>query len=800
MYYKLDSQIETRPLEDGDPLPGNTGDLHGWAAMKCVDIENAGSEKMKYLFAFNAFDVNVGVGETKTSIDAPGSSNLDSNAAPLGQDMYFQLSAQGEVEKIWAYTKDDGRLIRMRVGMINALSTSVVSPDNPKKILESDSVGVHYSHLSAKKDGMLFIKKQFETPDFKSFIDDAVEHSMVQFLGEGTVALNNGLHHSATLIHDLTVLKAAGTNSDDVNIHFHTRGAMTLSPLQEPAQEPVTIDDMTFENVFELADKGELIESTIYDLTMDFLHMSTPRASEIEPNEVYELLSQTAQNLKNEGDQLKKVHKLVEEIEKSTDSVDLIRSVFNAIQRASQNSEYQVTQLGLFVLAGANTQLSSDALSTFVRYREDPTVKVQAVRLAAHCAIPSSSLVEALIDELDDEELLGAVVLSLGSVAGKVEDPELVDSIVNMLLSLVDSSDELLRVVIGALGNIGDHRAIDKTLKVLKLGVVHLNPSIRAQSVFALRKLDFSRNNEEVIDILKQALVDEDKSVRSAAETVSSRLGFGTLSTKLSSSLFPFNVSWSEGFEVGGTLCGLDGGIELFAGTNFDCTQPSFNYEVLGRAKSDVWLFDSRHSLLLAEAVYGKANMAPLADHVLLTVWDEVIYDKKLGAYDCKDHVKDVLHTAPGVKKTWTFFISVIPLQVSVGASLNLDIKWGWGVCDGDLSAHVYLLPTAVVSVYGSSEINLLLIAAGVKVSGSLNSQLVPDAYVKGSLCKVGLQATYKQKSMSVDVDAYYKVHKCFLWFFNCKLKESKSYNVWHWGLAPSEKVVYKKDWDIVKK
>jgi hypothetical protein len=51
----------------------------------------------------------------------------------------------------------------------------------------------------------------------------------------------------------------------------------------------------------------------------------------------------------------------------------------------------------------------------------------------------------------------------------------------------------------------------------------------------------------------------------------------------------------------------------------------------------------------------------------------------------------------------------------------------------------VELIPKATLSIAGGAEINLLIIRAGVDLTGSFNTQIRPQGYIHGANCSLGI-------------------------------------------------------------
>jgi hypothetical protein len=73
-----------------------------------------------------------------------------------------------------------------------------------------------------------------------------------------------------------------------------------------------------------------------------------------------------------------------------------------------------------------------------------------------------------------------------------------------------------------------------------------------------------------------------------------------------------------------------------------------------------------------------------------------------------------------------------------------LDIQWAWQICDSQLSAMVELIPTGTLEIDGMAEVDLLIIEAGVELSGSFNAALIPQGSILQfntiTICLITLQ------------------------------------------------------------
>lgn len=262
---------------------------------------------------------------------------------------------------------------------------------------------------------------------------------------------------------------------------------------------------------------------------------------------------------------------------------------------------------------------------------------------------------------------------------------------------------------------------------------------------------------------------------------------------------FPYNRSFYKAIKLGGSKVSLDISGELFAGTNFDCNHPTFNYELLGRVKADGHVLGYSKNVFLAEAVYGKANGGVIGNHILVQIWDKVLYHKTFPMLDCQEHVYPIASTSPGFSFRYIVWVSVIPVTFHVTTALRLNLSWGWRICDSDLSAMAELIPTADFTFSGGAEIDLFIIQAGVEIVGSFNIRVSPEVYIHGSMCAVGFQVKKTTVPMLAKFDAYFRWKSCTFLIFNCKWGKHNELVIWSWSLPATDETLFKKEWKIFK-
>jgi len=260
---------------------------------------------------------------------------------------------------------------------------------------------------------------------------------------------------------------------------------------------------------------------------------------------------------------------------------------------------------------------------------------------------------------------------------------------------------------------------------------------------------------------------------------------------------FPYNVSWSDDIKLGGSTVGADFNVALFAGTNFDCTHPTFNYKASAIGTVDISLFGYSTEAVDAGAIYGRANGSPLEDEIFVKVFGDTIYDKPIPQIDCMSHSQDIAHTSPGFSVSYIIWVSVIPITLSASANLDLDLSWDWKICPDQLTAEVELTPTAKLVVGGNAELDLLIVKAGVELDGSFETALPPQAWIDGSMCEVGFDVRRESAPLTINFNGYFAIKSCVLWIFDCHWKTKDQVTIFQWSLPAHNEVIFQETWKI---
>lgn len=73
----------------------------------------------------------------------------------------------------------------------------------------------------------------------------------------------------------------------------------------------------------------------------------------------------------------------------------------------------------------------------------------------------------------------------------------------------------------------------------------------------------------------------------------------------------------------------------------------------------------------------------------------------------------------------------------------------------------VELIPDGGVVLSGQAEINLLIIRAGLLLSGGFDVSLIPQGYIHGSQCTVGVDIELQTPTFGAQFEGYFAWNHC---------------------------------------
>lgn len=773
--YAVNGVVDSRgsDVTTGDRTPGSAGTLTSTMILEPIKTDGA-----TYTFVMNMFDTVVNV-ENATDV------GQNVGSGPLGYDMYFQQKVTGEIVQIWYDVADTQFYVNIKVASINSFQTSIVGLGAKKIVAESDPVGVHTATVegAAGTTSALLLSKTFTQNDITRFVDPSLTSKNVNINAVGTVGIHTDGYTTSTSVKLLSILTNAGVTTV-------AKRAITNS----------TGFDMNLSSLGTLTHEFQSIQASGYK------SLNTNIPSDYAIDTLFGVATRAATFALQQAHTISEPSKKLALILKSTDS--LTSDMIATLSRVGKHIKYNPEQAADIVLPFLKNLLRGDEVITdklfyvlsaadhnqyifeYGLLSDNEKVRQRAVLACAYLTAPSTEIADAL-KELSDNDSVAVHVY--GIVAGKMEDRRhyKMHIIKNIKEACKSHNNAALISWINAIGNAGPvhPRAVHKIVKLLN----HDNASVRMATIYSLRK---SLNNPRVVSLLLEVFQNEtNPSVAKTAAYVLQEVEF----EMVAESDYPFNKSYTKDITIGGKVASAVFSVDLFAGTNFDCNHPTFNYQVSAQAKAVANLFGVSQNAFEALGVYGKDNGQALQDLIQVTVWNDVIYTKQIPSVDCSLHTYPLAHTAPGFSVSHTLWVSVVPVVFAASVSLNLQLSWGWQVCDAQLSAQVQLIPTGTLTIDGSVTVDLLLLRAGLDLSAGFNEDIQPQLYIHGSECEIGFAVEEDANPMDAQFDSYFEWRECKFLFLDCKWGQHNQQTWWQWNRPATHQTLFQQDWKIVQ-
>jgi len=762
--------------------PGAFTTIYGTLVIQCTDQDSNSN-----LFAFNLFDNTFNVGQGTQQ-------NYTSfNGGPLGETMYYQQNFTGEIVQIWYEDNDDPVLVNIRIGVINAFHSHLMGFGQSTKIYnDQDPVAVHNSLVSGKQstvpDVSLEVHKSFTQNDVITFSDPTVKPWNVQFNSDQTLYVNqNGYILGAELNHFVTLVDIGSQQKTQepatvqdgsdvpVNALMSSKGVLSIdggAPVNNAASvQHWNLDKMTFE---QLENSPRHNGASVFDMAsyMIALKRNHIPLEQSLTKAVQALIFGSNTEQKISPAQQQKILKSLNNL--ASQNVEILKRVLLPTLHRFEQSKCKHIQRKMFhLLSSINSIFTQDLLIQYGLKSKDVETRLNAIYTVRNIAKPSSALIEIIMRMSleDDNQIVRTIsTLHFGILVKKLSllEQDSASLFANDILNMIENN----------LNSGKDEQVITLLYSIVNAG----------KSSFCPKRL---------ANIFKMTMRSENDKVKKATQSTIYKLHSYERNI-VEDSNFPFNKSYVADFNAGGSVVGVDFSAELFAGTNFDCNQRWFNYEALADAKATLSLFGATHSLFEAEAIYGQANGAPLADELLLTVWGDVIYQQSIPEIDCLQHTYEIAHSAPGVSVDYIVWVAFVPIEFTAGASIDLNLSWEWKICATDLSVMAELIPVAHPTAYGSAEIDLYIIKAGIELNGDFAAvSIIPQAYIHGSECEVGFDVQLTTSAMDVDLISYYAWQDCVLWFFDCHWSQNDQQTWFSWTYPATDTVLFQQVWKI---
>lgn len=92
-------------------------------------------------------------------------------------------------------------------------------------------------------------------------------------------------------------------------------------------------------------------------------------------------------------------------------------------------------------------------------------------------------------------------------------------------------------------------------------------------------------------------------------------------------------------------------------------------------------------------------------------------------------------HKEVGLDKSFTLWVSFVPLTLEVSVGLELDLGYTWDVCDTTLTVSFAAVPKTTLTVAASASINLLVFDTTTSLNASFSQAVVPTVELRGDAC-----------------------------------------------------------------
>lgn len=778
-------------MADGSRTSGSYSTLNGIVAVQVQDFQNG-----VYLFVMNMFDVTVNVGQGPASAKVPGTPLTSRDDEPLGYDMYFAQNTTGEITEIWYNEDDSPYFINVKISAINAFQTRVVAPGANLLAAESDPAGYHYSSfIGGNQQSTLLVSKTFTEKDFTSFADPNVKpanlklnaltstsvHNDGYILGASVnqqVVITNANPQASSVASRTRRATAPNTNTTGFDMNLSSAGQLTIA-LSQSGQNlrfgsakkfnmaALTTSALKKSTMVELGVKGVEFKKNLAPAMEVTSSVSKFLGGQLTRSKRYTLANKLIRFFNANPAQLSLL------TSKVTDklSAKQVQSIFyvlagvsnvNAVATAQQvltaaglNHRSVDRQLTAILALGSSLQDVTPAVMTRLAELAHNTNR----RVSTHALLAASAILG---------RSKNADVISTGKA--------LLSEKLNGFLNRASNAEDLT-VILNAVGNAGPN-GISLEANIQRLSQFANDEKYKALWISTFRKFPASEVMAKMPANLR-ALIDSLDAPRD--------------------DLYPFNKNFSRDYKLGGESVNADFSFDLFLGTNFDCNQQYFNYLAYADVEAVVDVYDYSKSAFVAKATYGKANGVLQGNEIYVRFWDDVLYDQQLPTVDCNEHTYPLGHTAPGFSVSYTVWVSIIPVTFTASAALELNLSWGWQICDSQLSAEVELIPDAALVISGDADIDLLIIKAGLELDVDLDLELRPQGYIHGSECTIGVDVELTYEPSSAQFDGYYAWDHCKYWIFDCSWGKHNQQTFWSWNTAASNEIVYNQQWKIAK-
>eukprot|EP01116_Phalansterium_solitarium_P021912 TRINITY_DN7034_c0_g1_i1.p1 TRINITY_DN7034_c0_g1~~TRINITY_DN7034_c0_g1_i1.p1 ORF type:complete len:754 (+),score=326.84 TRINITY_DN7034_c0_g1_i1:241-2262(+) len=642
-----------------------------------------------YWMSMNLYNVDVEANNTKQSLHPQG------QMQPLGDIAFIWQSFNGTVLRVAFSRNDPDFFIEVKLGAANALQTHVVAPGKNTSVLTLDPVGAYMADVVAVGEkSALMITKNFTQSNVVRFTDPTVDPDNV-VISAGTVTaigldgviktanvdqfvqlVNVNNNPAAAAAHS----SGADTNTSSLDINLSSRGRLEIDLQSQNGPSPFNQSQLLTPQ--QVMRSPNFIVSSLFEAGVNAVKAKRAHASRI--HDIDAAVDAWTAEPKNER------------------SLSALARYFAARPAAAllpletrlKSGNRPIVAAVLHLLARIDTEPAQALLVAYGLESAADSIRQQAILASYSFTRVSPALLKAMRElSVSSSPMSRMALFALGSMYGRSElASEAPAELLPRLKTAIQRND--VRAVSAALYAIAN--AGTDVIDVEDLGII----------------LAADRNS------VQKALIQP-------VEYVVNK--YAAAQAAVTDNDLPYNHTWGGGIVVGGRKINAGFNATTFAGTNFNCNQTYFNYEVIGTSASNVTLFRWHTTTFWSQTVYGLINSQPAANRILVEIFGKVFYDEPLPSVDCFQETIPIFTQQTGLNKQYTLWISVIPVTFTATVSLSLNLDVQFEACLDKLSASLSLLPTATLTFGGGAEVNLLVVRAGIRLEGSFSSTLVPE-------------------------------------------------------------------------
>ncbi|KAH3744072.1 lipid transport family protein [Pelomyxa schiedti] len=777
------------------------------ASFYCTVVLNCIAEdETSYYISVNLYDLNLFGGGTTTkmqpvatqkvtnptkidltTIPEPPSGSLRVNPGgeAVGNPLFFQQNKTGGVNLVWYNENDPPQALSLQISVVNLLQTNVGTlkePTGSALTEESSCSGDRVTYYFSSGNTM---EKTYSEKDYHYFSDPLLTPNNVEISGKGALSFHNDGHISTSILDETVTLVDASPhyapssmNQGDKRI-YSSRSDDSSSTHVGPA-----VPDVELTAVGHAALSFIGMSPTTHMSSASFLDLVSPtqKFNKGTPSQVAAKLMQFI------TPRMVDVASSLDMVIKEDIGAVVLEDLITTLQNSPEDLPHLVRLLDVLLTFPSSVRdtllyiaavTSEENFLKFGLYSPDVEICVQAALMATEIPNPSKTTLEALADiglrrqysrvSYEPESKLSGLFFSDLKCAALVSYTQMIDKYES-------------------------HRCLETFQNILPLLDDYSNP----QMFCVLHALSYLPCGSIPPDTLERLLSHPNPSIQSTVSLMQSKKAHASSGSREQG--FYRNYTFSKSILLGGHTINSRFYVDLFAGSNFNCASPAdLQHSSMARINlgANTNFLGFCGEAFRADAYYSSTENVDSRNSVSVSVWGNVIYARNLNL-DCSLHTSDITHFAPGFSTRYTVWVVGIPITFTAGVHLNFDLKWGWKICDSNLTAMMQLEPKAYVMFGGSAEVDLFLLKAGVLLQGGFGTEINPQAEIEGDHCSIRAFIKRTGPPLLVDLEAYHSWKHCHLLHKNkCSWGKQRSKVLWSWSLPSVDYVLAERDWDI---